>query len=170
MGILIIKKKEVIIIMYCPDCKRNFDEGLTICPECGKALTDFLPEKDHIEIEGFIPVKIASVANDIEAELIRNLLLNNNIPCFKKNNESGGYMNIYMGYSIFGEEIYVDEKDAQTAKDLLNSLKPDQDYMDYDDSHTGYKLPFYRNPRIVARILLVIMAASMIISGLLNLV
>lgn len=46
------------------------------------------------------PVKISSAANYIDAELLLNLLANNNIPGFKKDNGAGGYMNLYMGYSV----------------------------------------------------------------------
>ena len=34
--------------------------------------------------------------------------------------EAGGYMNIYMGFSVYGSELYVRESDLETAKALLN--------------------------------------------------
>ena len=39
------------------------------------------------------------------------------IPCYIKDLETGDYLSIYMGYCVFGKEIYVDEEDYERAKD-----------------------------------------------------
>ena len=77
-------------------------------------------------------------------------------------------MNIYMGYSIFGEDIYVDKEDYKRATDLLNDLSPDNvpDYT--EECRTDYKTPFYRNPPIVARIILIAMVSTIIFFTILN--
>ena len=51
--------------------------------------------------------------------MMEKMLEEYGIPCFIKDLESGGYMNIYMGYSVFGSEIYVREGDLERAKSLL---------------------------------------------------
>lgn len=65
------------------------------------------------------PVKLTSAATRVEAEMMEKMLEEYGIPCFIKDLESGGYMNIYMGYSVFGSEIYVREGDLKRAKSLL---------------------------------------------------
>lgn len=65
------------------------------------------------------PVKLTSAATRVEAEMMERMLEEYGIPCFIKDLESGGYMNIYMGYSVFGSEIYVREGDLERAKSLL---------------------------------------------------
>lgn len=65
------------------------------------------------------PVKLTSVTR-LEAEMIANMLGEYEIPCYVKDQESGGYMNIYMGFSVYGSEIYVKESDLEKAKILLN--------------------------------------------------
>lgn len=65
------------------------------------------------------PVKLTSAATRVEAEMMERMLEEYGIPCFIKDLESGGYMNIYMGYSVFGSEIYVREGDLKRAKSLL---------------------------------------------------
>lgn len=65
------------------------------------------------------PVKLTSAATRVEAEMMEKMLEEYGIPCFIKDLESGGYMNIYMGYSVFGSEIYVREGDLERAKSLL---------------------------------------------------
>lgn len=132
-------------------------------------------------LEAMKAVKLMSVTNTVEAELIMNLLRNNEIPCFKKDNFTGSYMNIYMGYTVFGEVIYVDEADYERAQAIINELKPEIDSasekqsadLPYDedtseDNYTYQQVAFYRNPRIVARILLGLMVGGILLSILLN--
>lgn len=166
--------------MYCPNCKKEYEAGITVCPDCNKDLKTQILEDDEVYAAAPDPVKVTSAANDIDAGLIMNLLINNNIPCFKKDNGAGGYMNVYMGYSVYGEDIYVDRKDYEAALNLINSLEPDKESMDTEsvdmdltdkksmDKDDEYKLPFYKNPRIVARIFVVIIGIYMILSGIIG--
>ncbi|MGN6714963.1 putative signal transducing protein [Anaerocolumna jejuensis] len=165
--------------MYCPNCKKEYEAGITVCPDCKKDLTAQRPEDDRVDSAASDPVKVTSAANDIDAGLIMNLLINNNIPCFKKDIGAGGYMNVYMGYSVYGEDIYVDRKDYEAALDLIGSLEPDKESvenesidkeaMDAEEDQAEYKLPFYKNPRVVARIIVVIIGLGMIFSGIIGL-
>ncbi|SHK72506.1 Putative signal transducing protein [Anaerocolumna jejuensis DSM 15929] len=165
--------------MYCPNCKKEYESGITVCPDCKKELTAQLPEDDEVYSAASDPVKVTSAANDIDAGLIMNLLINNNIPCFKKDIGAGGYMNVYMGYSVYGEDIYVDRKDYEAALDLIGSLEPDKESVENEsidkeaieteEDQAEYKLPFYKNPRVVARIIVVIIGLGMIFSGIIGL-
>lgn len=71
------------------------------------------------------PVKVLSTDNAISAEMAAGLLQQKEIPCYIKDLETGNYLSIYMGYSVFGKEIYVDEEDYERAKKLLESVMPD---------------------------------------------
>jgi hypothetical protein len=119
--------------MYCPKCKNEYREGFSTCSDCHIPLVEHLSEESIIQEDGMNIVKITSVSNEVDAGLIMDLLFNNNIPCFKKSVGSGGYMNIFMGYSIFGEEIYVSEKDVNKAQELLNELSTETDITDETD-------------------------------------
>jgi hypothetical protein len=79
-------------------------------------------KEDFDRVEAMKPVKVASDKDTIEADMILNLLKNNDIPCFKKDNGTGSYMNLYLGFSVFGEEIYVDECDNEKALKLIGEL------------------------------------------------
>lgn len=116
------------------------------------------------------PVKLKSAVNNIEAELIINLLHNNNITCYKKSKGSGGYMNIYMGYSVFGEDIYVDKEDYEKANTLLNDTTANNELILDEEDKLDYHIPFYKNPRIIARILLFITLGGMLLTAILNVI
>lgn len=170
--------------MYCPTCKRVYQEGLTLCSDCGTELQDGMPEMDSVRLEAMKPVKLTTVIHNYDAGIILNLLHNNCIPCLKKDKFTGGYMNLLMGYSVYGQDIYVDEKDYERALELIKILEPtkalednadtstpvtngssdheafEQDTVDEDNSVYP---AFYRNPSIVARIILGFMVAGAII-------
>lgn len=77
-------------------------------------------------------VKLKNVANDFEAMFITNILQEHNIPCIKKEREAGAYIKVYMGFSVFGADIYVNKTDYSAAKALIDQL-PSYDFADNDD-------------------------------------
>ena len=163
--------------MFCPKCRAEFREGLTHCSKCDVELVDELPESpvdtkkaskpEPIEVNmsaAVDPVLIRSVSNNIDAEVIMELLRRNNIPCFSCNRESGAYMTIYMGFSIYGEDIYVAKKDSQAAIDLLNDWDMNKETVD-DESDEHYdNVPYYKRRRTAARVFSFLYAASMIVA------
>ncbi len=111
----------------------NFNPSLRICTDICKVLGKTLDElfweeenmaeeKNRERTEAMEPEKIYSAAERIEAEMLMEILRNNNIPCFKKGIGAGGYMDIYAGNSIFGEDIYVDRQDADRAREILEGV------------------------------------------------
>ena len=56
------------------------------------------------------PVKVWSCGDRIQADMIIEALNSEGIPAYSQSEGSGDYMNIYMGNSVFGEKIFVDEK------------------------------------------------------------
>jgi hypothetical protein len=116
------------------------------------------------------PVKIKSAVSNIDAELIINLLHNNNITCFKKSRGSGGYMNIYMGYSVYGEDIYVDRTDYEKANQLLDEITDAKELIPEGVDNDNASVPFYKNPKIIARILLITMLGGMLLTVILNII
>lgn len=67
---------------------------------------------------------LTSVSNGLEAEVVEGLLRSNGIPVLKKFREAGGYLEIYMGGSNFGVDLYVPSKLLETAKGIISS-RPD---------------------------------------------
>lgn len=67
---------------------------------------------------GFI--KIASVGSTIEADQIVNILKDNGIDAYRQ----GGIMDIYLGNSTVGEDIYVFEKDQKIAQKIMHGFDP----------------------------------------------
>lgn len=69
-----------------------------------------------------------------EAELIRSMLNQCNIPVLQKSSGSGNYTDIYMGTSLTGYNIYVPASQLTEARDILASIEPiDQNSSEADE-------------------------------------
>ena len=73
-------------------------------------------------MEAMRPVKVYSAADKVEAGMLMNLLEGNGIPSFKQGPGIGGFMEIKYGFSIYGQDIYVDEQDAERAMELIQEV------------------------------------------------
>lgn len=159
--------------MYCPRCKAEYVKGITECKQCKVPLGTKMSETDvddDSELTAIKPVKLTSVANEIEAKMLLSYLQSYGISCYKKDVKIGGYMNLYMGYSIFGEDIYVDEEDYDIAVDLLQSMEEKgleeckKDYIQQgNDLLNSEKIPFYKRKALVARVILALAVISAVL-------
>lgn len=117
-------------------------------------------------MEAMHPVKIFSAPDKITAEMLLELLKQNGIPAYRQGRGSGGYMDIYAGNSLFGEDIYVDEDDAVHASQLIQEITAEAEPLDEAfqeeepaSSPTTPRTSLNRR-RLVSIILLVFMALS----------
>ncbi len=67
-------------------------------------------------------VKLCTVLDNMQAEMILNVLMDYGIPAYKVDLGSGGLMNLYGGNRLFGEEIYVAEENIEKAKEILEGM------------------------------------------------
>lgn len=68
-------------------------------------------------------VPLVNVQTEMEAELLMDVLRQEEIPVMTKEAGGGGYMKIYMGYSIYGETVYVYDYDYAKANEILLALQ-----------------------------------------------
>lgn len=73
-------------------------------------------------MEDYKEVKICSVRDNIQAEMIVEALKNNGIPAIKKGLGSSDVMNIYGGNSLFGEDIFIAEQNTEKALQVLADM------------------------------------------------
>ena len=73
--------------------------------------------KDGINI-----IKLRSTSDEIQLNMIKAILDDNNIPYIIKNHGAGGHMRIIGGRSLFGTDVMVEENDFDRANDLLESI------------------------------------------------
>jgi hypothetical protein len=109
------------LIMYCPLCKSEYREGFDYCTTCQCNLVEkIIEDKDGYveELEEQVAF-LVNVSHKNEANMIEEILASNGIKVSKKYREAGAYLNVYMGDSIYGVDIYVLESDYEAAKELI---------------------------------------------------
>ena len=112
------------------------------------------------------PVKVYSCAKRFQADMIIEALKNEGIPAYSQSDGSGEYMEIYMGTSLFGENIYVDENDARRAEEIIRGMTmPADDSAHSSDSSAIPGAP--KDRRIPAVRIISLIAAILFIIGIL---
>ena len=86
--------------------------------------------------------KVFNAADQIQADVIHDHLKQNGIESMSKQPGTGEYMNIAMGYSVYGTDIYVREDQKAKAEALINELLYDSDYDTSTDEEI--KLPWWQ--------------------------
>lgn len=71
-------------------------------------------------------IKLMSTGNKIQAELIVQMLKQNGINCYYKENGAGSYMDITCGFSVFGQEIFINEEDKEKAEELIDIFNEEE--------------------------------------------
>ncbi|GAB6109671.1 putative signal transducing protein [Fusibacter bizertensis] len=64
---------------------------------------------------------LATVDDNIEIEMLREVFENNNITLMVKHRETGEFMMISAGMSMFGSDIYVNEDEYDRAIEIYNA-------------------------------------------------
>lgn len=122
-------------------------------------------------MEGMKPVKIFSCADRVRADMITETLRERGIPAYSESKGSGDYMNIYMGTSMFGNDIYVNEKDAEKAKEIVAVLTMGSGVKeDAEDEDISFRLSNkrIRVVRVISLIAAVLIAIGAVVPSLVN--
>ena len=110
----------------CHVCSAECEDNAELCPVCGADLT-LERQEEEIQAEEIVlnkPVLLATLDDVVSAEILRDLLTENNIP-FSCDSEDEGTLKVTFGGSFISDDIYVDESDLEKAnqiyEDFLNS-------------------------------------------------
>jgi hypothetical protein len=119
------------IIMYCPNCKAEYREGFTFCPECKCSLVDELPEDPREQVsaetlgtEFHVSEKYVVLLEDTsdnEAFYLIPLLESFGIPTHKVYTGCSDVLKLYAGGAAFGVNILVPESRLEEARALLEA-------------------------------------------------
>lgn len=110
--------------MLCPNCKRKFPDGESVCPDCKFFLAEEPKDADEKTDNGedlgaLMPVLFN--INEFEAEQAISLLRGYGIPAFKRHEGPTRHMSIVFGSAVFGVDVVVPQKKFEDAQNLLNA-------------------------------------------------
>lgn len=119
---------------YCPKCKIEYRDGYLNCPDCGEPLVEKpVKKEDTYEIDPGEPCLLTTVYKKNEAAMFGALLNDSGIPYFIKYKGMGSYLKLYMGFTVFGEEIYVNENQYDKAKELWDLYFSNNEDTSYEE-------------------------------------
>ena len=75
---------------------------------------------------------LATINETVEIEMLRDLLETNNILLMTKHRETGEFLEIYAGMTIFGADLYVAEPQYDTALELYQAFFSGTSQIDED--------------------------------------
>jgi hypothetical protein len=115
---------------WCLECRTEYRDGFATCSDCGAALVDELPPTEAVTPDFDHETFLISVGDKMEAEVLEAKLKSCGIPVLRKYRETGGYLNIYMGMTSLGIDLYVPSRLLKDAKDVLETGKEDKAAVD----------------------------------------
>lgn len=108
---------------YCPICGYEYESYVPYCNDCKSELAEELPE---FEIEEMEWVKLSPVRGTVLADMIKNLLEQNGIPCIVKKSFFGSaYGGMSTGLSGFESIVLVPKAQRGEAEQLMQSFFDD---------------------------------------------
>ena len=130
----------------CPNCKAEYNKGEEICTICNCRF------EENLNCSNGAETFLVSVNDGIELAMVEGQLRTENIPYFLKNKETGSYMKVLMGFSVFGVDVYVPSNYISEAKNILNleSLNVQKASSENIDENNFDQLPEHEvedNPR-----------------------
>lgn len=109
---------------YCPQCQTEYVEGSKECIDCGSALLPGSPptsEREESDLDTLDDVKLVNIRTfsgptaRVQADLAKNLLKSQNIPCILTGGVSADTL------PIFDIPLLVREEDVDQAAEVLKS-------------------------------------------------
>lgn len=147
---------------WCPKCKTEFREGIEICSDCKTELVNKIKEE---KIEYDKEIFLMCVAGEIEANGVESLLRAHDIPVLKKHKGAGGYLEIYMGMSKAGIDLFVPENLLEEARDIVEKTSEEivtEEITIEDDNTSSFEENYQRKRRKRTRIILLFEAIGII--------
>jgi len=121
---------------WCPQCWTEYRDGYTHCTDCDVPLQDQPPENDAVPVYNSCEMLLASFDDSFMAQQAEALLKDNGVSVMRISPGTGSYMEIYMGRSMYGADLYVPSDEFERAQELMNDLTPatiPQEVYDYPD-------------------------------------
>jgi len=114
----------------CHVCNFECKDEMEVCPICGAFLLEKEQASEQREPEKLEPVILSTFEDLVSAEIFCDILTDNKIPYSKPEED----MRVVFGGGLAAQEIYVDQKDYDKAKELLEEfLQSEADFMEQFD-------------------------------------
>lgn len=105
---------------WCPKCKSEYRKDIKRCDQCDIDLVEKLENEEQELNKDNSEELLISLSDSMTADMIEAKLEDSGIPVLKKHKGTGGFLNIYMGSSNLGVDLYVPSKFLEKAKEVIH--------------------------------------------------
>jgi len=108
---------------YCPNCRYEYEPEIKVCPDCGVALVDSLPEEEFVDEDNVRWVALHELPGLVHAEMVKEVLQQRGIPCYIKADFIAGTYGVRgTGAAGLAARIYVPEEYFDQGEAILNEM------------------------------------------------
>lgn len=155
---------------WCPKCKCEYEDHVSVCAECSIDLTNHL---ENIKME-YNDIKFLSNVRTLnDANILISLLSSYGIPAYYKNKASGEYLQIATGMNFHGVDVYVPSQFFNNAKDIIEDTSKgiisEENNYDEDTELHELNLNFMKRKRYIIYSLIIITIGFPVCVVILNL-
>lgn len=105
---------------YCPNCRFEYKEGISECPDCGTPLVDKLPEEKPPEGPSFVSLR--NLPSRLYAQMLQEALKNEGIASMIKGDEGIPLRTTTIHIPVSKITIWVPEKDLERAEEIADQM------------------------------------------------
>ena len=106
---------------FCPNCKYEYTVGLEVCPDCEVPLVEELVEQIDEENEGKF-VLLHTFPSIVYAEMVKETLENNGIPCLMKSDMLTSAYGSKGGGVLSRVRIFVPEDRLEESDRIMDQM------------------------------------------------
>ncbi|MDU4960992.1 MAG: DUF2007 domain-containing protein [Sporomusaceae bacterium] len=106
---------------WCPNCGVEYRQGYKTCIDCKLDLVSEPRPMEETNDDDAGEAHLLSLTDPLMADMIEALLISNKIPVLKMFRQAGGYLNLYMGTTAFGVDLYVPAKLLEEAREIVEN-------------------------------------------------
>lgn len=115
----VLNQERGFVMALCPQCRGEYREGISVCPECNEQLVDSLPpEEDAVEF-----TELFACTSGLEAERLQSILEEEDIECNLREISSSSFPGVAGSFDEY--RLVVPVSRAEKARSILQSVFDD---------------------------------------------